>query len=116
MFKVTIDETEYEVRFEHYPPPDIDRKNITDKHNFHFCFGTICSITYKEIVDFDDGEIYTYEITGQSELSIKDQFNRNTGRKIALSRALHNLFDRQTDLNKRLKFWRAYYMARNEKW
>ena len=112
MFKVIVDDVEYEVRFEQYPPPDVDREKFTDEYKFRFCFGTICSIIYEDAGD--DEENYTYEIKGISELSIKDQFNRSIGRKVSLTKALKELFP--DDANKRKVFWTKYWLVRGGKW
>lgn len=50
-------------------------------------------------------------ITSTARCSKRDQFNRNTGRKIALARALTS-FPRY----ERRAFWQAYYQARGGRW
>lgn len=45
--------------------------------------------------------------------SIKDQFNKNKGRKVALGKLLQGHY---SDRNDRKLFWQAYFKARNGKY
>jgi hypothetical protein len=49
----------------------------------------------------------------QAHCSIKDSFVRNTGRKVALTRALMSV--QQFTKDDRSAFWSAYFKARNGK-
>lgn len=103
MFKVKIGEDEYEVSFQHYVPSDTQRDNFHDPNIFRETFGTVCYIEKPE-----------YIITGISDLSIKDNYNRNVGRKVSLTKALKELFPNEPEQRK--LFWDAYYKARGGKW
>ena len=85
MFKVA----DYEVIFKHYK----DAK------------GPYCTLC--EIVNPDK----TLKSDAVAMCSPEDQFVRNTGRKIALGRAL-KAFTRE----ERVLFWEAYFKARGNRW
>lgn len=112
MFKVTVDDVEYEVIFSHHLPKHNDRKKVTDGFNteseFRETFGTLCVI-YR-------GKDGMFVSMGESELSIKDSFNRNIGRKVALTKSLNTTFSGDTYKELRKAFWNAYYKARGDKW
>ena len=65
-------------------------------------------VTYCDVLDGDGDCIGS----GLASCSPRDQFNKNTGRKIALSRALDEIFTR----DERQLFWDAYFAARNGKY
>lgn len=92
MFSKAIGDTVYFVDFEHSDSADWEVRHTT-------C--TISTVT--ESID------KSYELfMGWAWCDPNDNFNRNTGRKIALKRALEN-FDR--DVRKQL--WEAYFEKRN---
>ena len=71
-------------------------------------FGDGGKVTHCDVLDGDDCCIGS----GITLCSPQDQFNKNTGRKIALSRALDEIFAR----DERQLFWDAYFAARNGKY
>jgi hypothetical protein len=102
MFKVTVDDVEYEVVFNHFIPDKEVNKSTIPEQEFRNAFGTSCTI-------YENDKIVGY---GTADLSPKDNFNRNTGRKVSLTRAL-KAFDNPED---REAFWNQYWMARGGKW
>ena len=103
MFKVKIDEDEYEVTFKHFIPDEKDRETYT-KEAFMETFGTSC-----EIASTGSG-LYLYGY-GSSDLHPNDNFDRKIGRKIALTRALKDF-----PAGVRVKFWEAYKQMQGGKW
>ena len=101
MFTVKVNDKEYEVTFDHYVPTPPDRE-FFDEEKFRAMFGTVCLLGAQS--------------TGSANLNIKDNFNRNIGRKISLNRALQKAFPGETNKEIRKAFWDAYYKARGEKW
>lgn len=104
MFTVKTKGKEYKVQFKHNFPKSPVRMCIEDKS---YAAITTCTIT-----TLDDGNEEDLVGTGDAKLSLADEhrFNRNTGRKISLMRALQ-VFEKPD----RLDFWRAYFNARNGK-
>lgn len=103
--KVTVNDQTYGVRWKHTLPenerdfPKAFRKSGSPIHPFRG--GTKCSIfllTPNRQMLVSQGESRVYHT---------DQFNKDTGRKISMTRALDNLsiFNRST----RRKFWEAYF-------
>lgn len=93
MFNVVVDGKEYKAEF------DCDRYPMGTSRG-----DTYCKIRIEDFVT----------AMGSAECSFNDNFCRNTGRKIALSRALIKLFP--DDRDKRKLFWDAYFEARHGKY
>jgi hypothetical protein len=93
MFKVKIDEDEYKVVFRHYAK-DTGAQEL----------GTACYI------EKNKGDYYI----GSTVLSAKDKYNKRTGRKLALGRALKLAFPDAP--NTRKLFWDAYKLMQGGKW
>ena len=91
MIKTEIDKKEVEIKFRYKV-----HNGISLRTGF-----TICKL-------YLNGKYMGF---GWASCSDKDQFNKNTGRKVALSRALRS-FDREF----RKKVWRAYFNARHGKY
>lgn len=92
MLKITIDNTSYEIEFEHkqFEPPRL----ITNGGALHFIRGaTICRVIHADKSD-----------VAVARCSCADQFNKATGRKISLTRALTG-FPRKV----RKQIWQAYW-------
>lgn len=100
MFKVKIGEDEYEVTFFHSIPEPDDYKYL-ESEEFRVRFGTSCYV-------YLNGRLVK---SSNADLSIKDNFNRNIGRKVSLAKALQYI-----EPNNRVLFWDAYYKARGNKW
>jgi len=64
----------------------------------------VCRILYKETKQL--------RFYGESVCSLKDNFDKNKGRKIALTRALKNS---PFDYTQRGRFWKAYFDTRHGK-
>ena len=87
---------DYRVKFQH--KTDSNNKPIS----------TICRIEIPETVT---GNVTSIKAVGIAFCHPVDQYDRNTGRKLALSRALHS-FPRE----ERAAFWIAYYQKRGNRW
>lgn len=114
MFKVDLGNTKYKVYFQHVKDRSLwvllcdSRGKRTKRRN-----GTFCHIA----INGDDGEAPEVVSTGVSFLRPDEQCNHAMGNKVALQRALQNLFpDRKAEVDKRLVFWDAYNKMRGEKW
>lgn len=99
--KVNIESDTYKVRWRHQRVPD----------PLHINGVTTCTI---ERVNGNNK--YKTVATGETYCSFKDAYNKNTGRKIALTRALQKLFPSITEKEIRRGFWREYYKMRNNQW
>jgi hypothetical protein len=97
MLKVEIDGKPCKISFEHFPYREfwLDCKPIPAK--------TFC------IIEDENSELVS---EGHATCSFKDNFNRNTGRKIALMRALQNCLPKE----KRKPVWDAYFALRHGKY
>lgn len=104
MFKVQIEFDEYEVEFVHSVPKHPEQRKILDPITFRNMFGTSCLIAKNGI----------RVVKASSDLSIKDNYSYNKGRKVSMAKALHVLFP--DDKEKRLEFWKVYYINRGGKW
>jgi hypothetical protein len=89
MFTVSIGAKDYRVVF---------------SHTFE---GTICSI--QELVDGEHREV----VWGQSKRNPLDTPNKAVGRKIALARALGDMFSSTFAKSERKAFWDAYFAKLN---
>lgn len=76
--------------------------------------GTVCTIGTVQPSLVDAKPVFVPLFRAEAYLSPKDQPNRNTGRKVALSKALQ-MFNRQEQLGLRKEFWKAYFTMRNGK-
>ena len=94
MFNVTVDEINHRVKFDYFN---------SSMRNDKYGIATICEIDNS--FEFWDGIAIC---------SKNDNFCRNTGRKIALGRALQKLYP--DDRSKRKPFWDAYFETRHGKW
>lgn len=93
MLKFDYEGRKVEVLFEH-------RDYIKNRHLTKL---TICAIMF-------DGATFGL---GCAKTSPEDNFNRNTGRKIALARALKDGFDGDEHKAFRTLVWQKYFEARN---
>lgn len=94
MFTIKIDEVEYKFSFKHHPI-------VTDDDPVYGDFPdvpphTIC------YVDIKDGGISYY-----AWLHPNDRYSRETGRKVALTRALKDLFPNNKAARKEV--WKTYF-------
>jgi hypothetical protein len=94
MFTVNIGDDEFKVEF-----------NYPDYGEFDVFGHKLPKETHCRVLD-DFGDVVAH---GYAICSHRDQFNKNTGRKLALSRALSDVFTRE----ERQLFWDAYFQARN---
>jgi hypothetical protein len=100
MFTVKVDSVEYKVEFKHFNPA-----------NGRVAFpGTDC-IIYTE----DEESLFVKGETNLHPLD-KHSYNKNTGRKLALARALKLSFSGELNKPIRKLFWMEYYKARGNKW
>jgi hypothetical protein len=90
MFKVTINNNEYEVKFRHY------HRDFDDKYP-----GTACFIVGV------DGFIRV----GETLLHPKDNYDRNIGRKMSMARALK---ESRFPKGIRKMFWKEYFEVRGK--
>ena len=86
---------------------DIGGKEVKVRF-WYVTYGDGGKATHCDVLDGDGDCIGS----GLASCSPRDQFNKNTGRKIALSRALDEIFTR----DERQLFWDAYFAARNGKY
>lgn len=87
MFKVQVDDDEYEVTFQHFPKGRGKGTTCKIKNSFSF---------YKR---------------GATLLHPKDNYNYNIGRKLSLARALKKGFFTKDD---RKLFWDKYFVVRGK--
>jgi hypothetical protein len=95
VFTVNIDDDEFKVEFRYLKYEFLEKIKIA----------TVCDI--REVGYYNGRSIAL--AAGIAVCSPQDQFNKNTGRKLALSRALSDMFSRE----ERQLFWDAYFQARN---
>jgi hypothetical protein len=81
--------------------------------NFYYKDSERGKMTICEIVDTQASMPYIRGM-GEAVCSPQDQFNKNTGRKIALLRALDDTGSTNKEVRK--GFWDAYFAARNGKY
>lgn len=94
----------YRVEFKH------DQSDYTRRERIEIGIGgsfTDCTISH-----IDSGDNVVIDAFGYSTCHPKDQYNKNTGRKVALAKALKNFTG---DRKLRKRFWDAYFRARNGK-
>ena len=108
----TIENVEYHIRFRHYhgvdafPWEDVTTFSPSPPHV------TICEIE-GEITTDTGKPTYFIAATGRASCSYNDQYNKETGRKLALKRAL---VDGEFSREDRTKFWAAYRGRVPAKW
>lgn len=113
MFKVQIDEIEYEVTFIHFPPQHISvTSGLVEP-------GTLCRITYPK------NNRTNRWFQGLTRLHPKDVYNKNIGRKESLKKALQwSLIPDEDELRakvlreftkeERTLFWNEYFEVRGK--